>query len=101
MPTSTDKQRKMHYDLTNVGLRAQATAGGLVQLCIELRRANVIGQPAIERIKGAIADEITLTAPRAMSKDAYGKDVRARLDRIFAGEEEVGPADLLALGDPI
>lgn len=30
------QQRKLHFDLTNVGLRAQATATGLVRLCREL-----------------------------------------------------------------
>ena len=98
MPEGHDKQKKLHYDLANVGLRAQATAVGLLQLCIELRRVNVIDQPAVERIKNAIAEEITVTAPRAVACDAYRRDVRARLDRLFAGEQEVGSADAMSFG---
>jgi hypothetical protein len=94
-----DKQKRMHFDLTNVGLRAQATSVGLVQLCIELRDAKVLDQPAVERIKDAIADEISVTAPRIHHGAAqYRQEVRTRLDQIFAGEKEVGTADALAFG---
>ena len=93
-----DKQKKLHYELANVGLRAQATAVGLLQLCIELRRADVIDQEAVERIKGVIAEEIIVTAPRAVACEAYRNDVRSRLDRLFAGEQPVGSADALAFG---
>jgi len=93
-------QKKLHHELDYVGLRAQATAVGLLQLCIELRRANVIDQPAVERIKGAIAEEIIVAAPRAVACDAYRRDVRARLDRLFAGDEEVGSAEALSFGAP-
>ena len=96
MPAGDDKQRKLHYDLSNVGLRAQATAVGLLQLCIELRRANVIDQPSVDRIKTAISDEIIGSAPRAICSEVYRRDVRARLDRLFAGDLEVGSADALA-----
>lgn len=94
--TGQDKHKKLHYDLANVGLRAQATATGLLQLCIELSRAKVLDDPAMERIKSAIAEEITVTAPRAISCEAYRRDVKARLDRLFAGEQDVGSADVLA-----
>lgn len=60
-----EKQKKLHFDVTNVGLRAQATAVGLVQLCLELRRTNILDEAAIERIKDTIADEVSVTAPRA------------------------------------
>ena len=92
------KQKKLHDDLANVGLRAQATAVGLVQLCIELRRANLIDQPAVDRIKSAVAAEIVTTAPRAVSCEAYRRDVRDRLDRLFAGEQDVGSADAMTFG---
>jgi hypothetical protein len=98
MATNTDKQKKLHYELSHVGLRAQATAVGLLQLCQELRRVNVIDEAAIDRIKAAIAEEITMTAPRAITSADYRRDVRARLDRLFAGEAEVGSADVLAFG---
>ena len=98
MVTAYDKQKKLHFDLSNVGLRAQATAVGLVQLCIELRRANVLDGPALDRIKGAIVDEISLNTPRSMARDDYRRELQARLDRLFAGEQDLGPADALAFG---
>jgi hypothetical protein len=93
-----EKQKRLHFDVTNVGLRAQATAVGLVQLCLELRRANVLDEPAIERIKDAIADEVSVTAPRPLVSQRYRGEIRARLDRLFAGEQEVGSAEALAFG---
>jgi hypothetical protein len=86
------KHKKLHFEVTTVGLRAQATAVGLVQLCIELRRANVLDEPAIERIKNAIADDVSVTAPRALASQDYRTDIKNRLDRLFAGDQEVGPA---------
>lgn len=83
-------QRSMHYDLTNVGLRAQATAAGLVQLCIELQRLNILDDTAVGRIKNAIADEIITCASRPVDRKDYRRDVRSRLDRLFAGEEKIG-----------
>jgi hypothetical protein len=99
MTTSYDQQKKLHWELTNVELRAHATAIGLVQLCIELRRANVLDAPALERIKDAIADQVSVAAPRTASK-TYRGDVRNRLDRLFAGDEKVGSAEELAFGAP-
>lgn len=96
MTTSFEKQRELHSDLLYIGLRAQATAVGVVQLCIELRRANVLDESAMERIKEAIADEVSLTAPRSIGRQDYRRDMRARLDRLFAGEQEVGSADALS-----
>ncbi len=98
MTNQHDKQKKMHYELTNVGLRAQATAVGLVQLCLELRRANVIDEPAVQRIKDAIGDQVSLTAPRPLAGPGYRDEIRTRLDRLFAGEQEVGSAEALAFG---
>jgi hypothetical protein len=93
-----EKQKRLHFDVTNVGLRAQATAVGLVQLCLELRRANVLDEPAVERIKDAIADQVSVTAPRPLASPHYRGEIRARLDRLFAGEQDVGAAEALAFG---
>ena len=96
MPTTSDKRKDLHYDLLNVGLRAQATAVGLVQLCIELRGAGVLDDPALERIKNAIADEVSLNAPRSTGRQDYRQDMKSRLDKLFAGEQPVGSADALS-----
>jgi hypothetical protein len=93
-----DQQKRLHWELTNVELRAQATAIGLVQLCIELRRANVLDNPALERIKDAIADQVAVSAPRATASKTYRTDVKSRLDRLFAGDEQVGSAEAMAFG---
>jgi hypothetical protein len=93
-----DKQKKLHHELTNVGLRAQATAVGLVQLCTELRRVNVLDDIAVERIKDAIADEISVSAPRSVSSQNYRRDIRNRLDQLFAGERHVGDAEEMSFG---
>jgi hypothetical protein len=93
-----EEDKRLHYELGNVGLRAQATATGFIQLCAELRDAGVLGEEAIERIKDRIARDITLSAPRSLTPEAYKRDVRARLDRLFAGCETVGNADALSFG---
>lgn len=90
------EQKQMHQDLRNVGLRAQATAVGLVQLCRELQSAGVLDQEAVDRIKGAIADEITLTGPRPILRADYRQEVRSRLDSIFSGERKLGRASELS-----
>lgn len=87
------EQEKLHHDLKNVGLRAQATAAGLVQLCKELQAAGVINEDAVGRVKNAIADEIALTAPRPMLRADFRREVCERLNGIFSGAEKLGPAD--------
>ena len=46
----------------------------------------------------SIARDITLSAPRSTTPEAFRRDVRSRLDRLFAGCESVGSADALAFG---
>lgn len=84
--------KQLHFNLTNVGLRAQATAAGFIQLCKELQRAGVLDDEAIERVKTVVTDEIGLNAPRSINPADYRRDVSKRLDRLFAGEEKVGDA---------
>jgi hypothetical protein len=98
MSIGLDKQKKLHFDLSNVGLRAHATAAGLLQLCLELRHAGVLDDAAVERIKNAIACDIEVSAPRSVATADYRRDIKARLDRLFAGEEKIGRADALAFG---
>ena len=47
-------------------------------------------------IKSAIADDIDIGAPRSVSCVEYRRDVKARLDRLFTGEEKIGSAEGLA-----
>lgn len=90
------EQRQMHNDLRNIGLRAQATGVGVVQLCRELQNAGVLDQAAINRIKNAIADEITLEGPRTTLRAESREQLRERLDLIFSGESKIGKASELS-----
>ena len=86
-------QRDMHFELVNVGLRAQATAAGFVQLCKELRQSGALDYAAIERIKTTVADEVALTCPRSIPRPQFRSDVCRRLDELFGGHERVGDAE--------
>ena len=86
-------QKKLHQDLTNVGLRAQATAAGLIQLCIELRASGMLDEIALNRIKAAIGDQIIVASSRQVDRKAYRQEVRSRLDRLFSGEDNLGTAE--------
>lgn len=88
---SDSDRTRIHSTLQFLDMRAQATAMGLVQLSIELRSAGVIDEPALDRIKDSIAQEIVDNAPRSVAKQAYLADVRARLNRVFSGFEPIGP----------
>jgi hypothetical protein len=99
--TITAEQKRLHFELSNVGLRAQATATGLVQLCIELQRVGVLQDDAVSRIKSAIADEIAFNAPRSVKGDEHRRHIGRRLDSLFSGNAKVGSADHLAVpSDP-
>jgi hypothetical protein len=88
--TISDDNRKLNFDLTNVGLRAQATAAGFVQLCKELRTAGVIDDAAVARIRDMVADNITINCPRKVNRSGYRQEVGRRLEEIFEGERKVG-----------
>ena len=83
-------EKKLHETLGFIGVRAHATAVGLLQLSMELRRACVIDDDAVARIKDAMAKDLLLSRPRHADQNAYEETLRARLDRLFAGEEQVG-----------
>ncbi len=94
------EKKQRHFEMQNIGLRAQATAVGMLQICAELRRGGLLDEAAIERIKGAIADEIEVATPRQiLSKGSFMTDVRQRLDRLFAGEKPVGEAQWLDMAE--
>jgi hypothetical protein len=92
----SQKQKQLHNDITNVGLRAQATAVGLVQLCIELRKADVLSEDAITNIKKAISDELLIGPYRRNCSRDERREVELRIDRIFAGEQKISSAEELS-----
>lgn len=88
--TISEDTKRLNFDLTNVGLRAQATAGGFVQLCKELHKAGVLDDDAVMRIKDVVADNITLNCPRKANRAEYRQEVSDRLEAIFEGKRNVG-----------
>lgn len=86
-------EKELHDELDLIGLRAHATAVGLVQLCNELCHAGVLDGEAIGRIKTAIVKDISLTRPRSASRTEYEKSLRKRLDALFSGKMRVGEGD--------
>jgi hypothetical protein len=82
------EELRLHETVSFVGLRAQATAVGLLQLSAELVRAGVLDKAAVDRIKDAIAKDISLSRPRSVSRDEYMGQVRQRLDGLFDAKDE-------------
>lgn len=81
------EDRRLHDALDFIGLRALATAAGLIQICTELERAGVFDDGAIQRIKQAMAREIALS--HRGSYEIEFQRAMQRLDALFAGREEL------------
>ncbi len=86
--------RRLNTEMGLVGLRAQATAVGLVQLCAELLQAGVLSNEAVSRIKSAIADQIVVSYKPHRGRDAFEASLHRRLDKLFpvAGQGGHPPA---------
>lgn len=83
-----DRQaRDLHQNLEFIGLRAQATTVGLIQLCEELVRCRILDDGAIERIKDSIYRELTVSQPRGRNRVEYEDTLRQRLNAIFPRTE--------------
>jgi len=82
--------RKLRETIDLLGLRAQATVAGMVQLSIELLRAGILDEAAIGRIKDSICGDLMLSCPKAADRAEYEKSLRRRLDALFTGRETVG-----------
>ncbi len=91
---SYQDDQRLHETIEFVGLRAHATAVGFLQLSRELVAAGVLDDNAVDRIKDAIGRELALSRPRTLSKEEHARATRARLDRLFAGEEQLAKAGL-------
>lgn len=86
-----EQARELHRTLEFIGLRAQATTVGLLQLCSELVRAGILDDDAIERIKESIFRELTAASPRGYNRTEFEQTLRKRLDSIFPRHENEGP----------
>src|SRR5690606_14538226 len=78
----TEQARELHRTLEFIGLRAQATTVGLLQLSAELVQAGVLDQAAIERIKESIFRVIAVSPPDGYNRAEFEQTLRQRLDAI-------------------
>ena len=85
-----EEARKLNSTVGLVGLRAQATAVGLVQLCSELLKAGVLDNAAVSRIKSAIADQILVSYKPSRGRVEFEDSLNRRLDRLFPLSGEGG-----------
>ena len=74
---------RLHECLDFIGLRAQATSVGLLQLCAELVAVGVLDDAAVGRIKNAIRKDITVSRRRKHGQDEFEETLRKRLDSVF------------------
>jgi hypothetical protein len=81
------EDRRLHDAMDFIGLRALATAAGLIQMCTELRRAGVFDEAAVDRVKEAMAREIALS--RRGTFETEFRAAKQRLDALFEGREEL------------
>jgi predicted deacylase len=81
------EERRVHDAMDFIGLRALATAAGLIQVCTELRRAGLLDDDAITRIKEAMAREIALS--RRGSFETEFHTAMQRLEALFTGRAEL------------
>lgn len=90
--TQKEQALKLHECLDFIGLRAQATSVGLLQLCAELVAAGVLSDEAVQRIKSAIQHDITVSRPRKYGQADFDQLLRKRLDAIFpnSGDPRIG-----------
>ena len=91
--------RKLHDTLGLVGLRAHATAVGFVQLCAELLKAGVIDDPAVSRIKDAIAKDIIVTRTATRGQEDFEASLRRRLDSLLP-TKATAPDHASSVGTP-
>jgi len=75
--------KQLHDTIGFLGLRAQATAVGLLQLSAELIKAGVLDEAAVGRIKQAIFDDLALGRPPSQTKLDYEEMLHRRLDHLF------------------
>ena len=82
--------RELHRTLEFIGLRAQATTVGLIQVCTELVRAGVLDDDAIQRIKDSIHRELSVSHGRGRNQAEFEETLKHRLDAIFPKASAMG-----------
>lgn len=82
--------RKLRESIDLLGIRTQAAAVGMIQIAIELRRAGMLDEAAIGRVKDAILGDLMLSRPPSGDPAGYEQSLRKRLDALFTGRESMG-----------
>ncbi|QXQ07677.1 hypothetical protein KX816_06590 [Sphingosinicellaceae bacterium] len=90
------ESKHLHDTIGFVGLRAHATAVGLIQLTTELVDAGVLDASALARVKEKIAQDLCLNRPAHTSKATFERQTRERLDRLFCGKQPLAPMTVAA-----
>lgn len=92
--SDADVARERHRTLDFVDLRAHATAVGLIQLCEELLKADVLSAEALDRIKDAICSELALESrARVSDRQEFNDSLRRRIDAVFPSAPGEPPRD--------
>jgi hypothetical protein len=76
--------RERHRTLDFIGLRAHATAVGLIQLCEELLNAGILSTEGLDRIKASICSELAVgKRARVSDQREFDNMLRCRIDAVF------------------
>jgi hypothetical protein len=73
--------RDTRQKLRSIGIDGEGAAIGLLQLCAELNRTELLDDAALQRIREAIGDHLSLSCPIS----AHEEYVRQRLEELFVG----------------
>lgn len=99
-PRGDAAARERHRTLDFIGLRAHATAVGLIQLCEELLNAGVLSGDGLDRIKDAICSELAVgKRARVSEQREFDAMLRRRIDAVFpvspggSPRDQVGPLE--------
>ena len=78
------ESRRLHSEVNLAGFRAHATAVGLLQLIRELRRAEVLDDAAVGRVRDSVIDELALSRPVHLAEGEFRTRLATRLDKLLA-----------------
>ncbi|MBV1691352.1 hypothetical protein KRR38_27620 [Novosphingobium sp. G106] len=86
-----DEDELLNHLMRLVGIRAPIVAAAVLQLIVELRRAMIFDEDAVERIKEAIVRAAVQVRPSHTHVADFEIQLRTKLDRLFAASEAPRP----------
>jgi hypothetical protein len=78
-----ERSELLHHLLAVVGIRAPIAATAVFQLIVELHRANILDEPAVERIKDAIVREAYNASSSPLPRAEFATQLHLQLDLLF------------------